>query len=404
MGKKICMIGAFDTKGKEFEFLYSEILRRGFEVLSINAGSIGTTSLFPVDVDADEVAVAGGGNIADIRSGERAVATRIMCDGAQKLVDKLYREGQIAGIIGMGGGGGTAVATLAMRNLPVGFPKVCVSTLASGNTSEFVGRQDIVMFPSIVDICGVNRFLRQIISRAAGAVCGMAEVDPPVVEADRPIVFISMFGSTTKCVEQCVALLDKAGYDSIVFHATGSGGRTLEELTLEGHPTAVLDITTTEWADELAGGVFTAGPSRLDAPGTMGLPHLIVPGCVDMVNFFSPDSVPQKYKETKRQFVEWTPMITLMRTNPDENRQIGEIFAKKANNAGGPVKFLIPRGGVSVLDAPGKPFYNPEANAAFSKALRENIAPGIEITDIDAHINDQEFSQRAVELLLSMIK
>ena len=404
MDKKILMLGTFDTKADEFALLYSEIRKRGRQILTMNTGVMETKPSFPVDIEANEVALAGGVSLEELRKkGDRGYAVKVMCEGARNLTIKLFDEGKISGIAGMGGGGGTVIATTAMRSLPVGFPKLCISTLASGDVREYVGSKDIVLFPSIVDICGVNSFSRKIISRAAGAICGMSELEPPEGERDRPIVFISMFGSTTVCVEQCVSLLDGQGYDSMVFHAAGTGGRTMEELTMENYPVAVLDITTTEWADEVTGGFYSAGETRLDAPGKMKIPHLIVPGCVDMANFHSKETVPARYIEAGRLLYEWSPLATLMRTNGEENRRMGKIFAKKANNARGPVKFLLPLKGVSVLDKQGKPFFNPEADRLFFEAVKENVNAGIEVAEIDAHINDKEFSRKAVDMLLEMI-
>lgn len=406
MLKKILMLGTFDTKGKEFAYLYSEIQKSYDNIMTINTGVRGTTNLFPVDFEAERVAELGGCGLEELRKkADRGYAVRIMCDGAQKLVDTLYQSGDICGIIGMGGGGGTAMATTAMRNLPVGFPKLCISTMASGETSPYVGTKDIVLFPSIVDICGVNRFSRLIISRGAGAICGMVQKDPPQQHKDDlPIIFISMFGNTTKCVEQCAALLENKGYDSMVFHSTGIGGRALEELTLERYPVAVLDITTTEWADEIAGGVLGAGQTRLDGPGLTKIPHLIVPGCIDMVNFGPMSTVPAHFIESGRQFYEWTPMVTLMRTNREENEKIGKVFAEKANTAQGPVQFLFPLRGVSVLDSEGQPFYNPELNKVLLQSLKEHLKPEIEIVTIDANINDQSFSDKAVSMLMAMME
>ncbi len=404
MKQKILMLGTFDTKGREFSLLYDEVLKHGIEVMTMNTGVMGTTQIFPVDIEADKVAAAAGSSIAALREkADRGYAMRIMCTGAQKVVDQLYAQGKICAVIGMGGGGGTSIATTAMRNLPVGFPKVCITTLASGDTSEYVGTKDIVLFPSVVDICGVNQFSRKIITRAAGAVCGMAASRITENNADRQIIFISMFGNSTQCVEQCARLLDEQGYDTMIFHATGTGGRAMEELTEEGYPVAVLDITTTEWADEVGGGVLSAGTARLDAPGKMGIPHLIVPGCVDMVNFRGMASVPSVLKESGRQLYEWNPMVTLMRTNLEENIKMGKIFAEKANAAKGPVKFLFPLRGVSILDGEGQPFCDWEVDKALYQTVKDNLKKGIEAVEIDANINDLEFSQKSVEILLQML-
>ncbi len=317
MQKTICLIGAFDTKGKEYNFLREEIIKRGHEVLAVNTGVLGSTDIFPVDVDADSVAKAGSGDLKRLlEKKDRGEAMKVMCAGAAAIIRSLYDKGRFDGIIGMGGTGGTTVVTSAMRALPVGFPKVCVSTAASGNVAAYVGTKDITMIPSIVDVAGINRVSRIIFSRAAGAICGMVETEIPEAGEDKPVITASMFGNTTECVNACVKELSDKGYEVLVFHATGTGGKTMESLVNEGLVDAVLDITTTEWADTVCGGVFDAGPERLDAPGKMGIPHLIVPGCVDMANFGGPDTVPQKYRDANRTFYEWNPSVTLMRTNP----------------------------------------------------------------------------------------
>lgn len=316
----------------------------------------------------------------------------------------LYDNEMFDGIIGMGGTGGTAVVTSAMRVLPVGIPKVCVSTTASGDVGVYVGTKDITMIPSIVDVAGINRISRIIFSRAAGAICGMVETDIPESSEDRPVIAVSMFGNTTPCVNACVADLTTQAYEVLVFHATGTGGKTMESLIREGLVDAVLDITTTEWADTVCGGVFDAGPERLDAAGQRGIPHLIVPGCVDMANFGGMDTVPEKYKKVKRTFYEWTPSVTLMRTNKEENEKMGKTFAEKANAAKGPVAFLIPLKGVSMLDSDNQPFCDREADKAMFDAIKANVREGIKVVEMDNNINDPEFSARAVEMMLALIK
>jgi uncharacterized protein (UPF0261 family) len=313
---------------------------------------------------------------------DRGEAMRVMCAGAPVIVRRLYEEGAIDAVFGMGGTGGTAVVTAAMRALPVGVPKVCVSTTASGDVSTYVGTTDITMIPSIVDVAGINRISRRVFARAAGAVCGMAETDVPEDAGDRPVIAASMFGNTTPCVNACAEALSAKGYEVLIFHATGAGGRTMESLVREGLVDAVLDITTTEWADTVCGGVFDAGPERLDAPGRRGIPHLIAPGCVDMANFNAMESVPERYRKANRTFYEWTPSVTLMRTDEKENREMGRIFAEKANAASGPVAFLIPLKGVSMLDADGQPFCDRGADRAMFDAIRANVAPGIEVVEL----------------------
>ncbi len=402
--QKICLIGAFDTKGREYGFLRQRILDRGHEVLAVNTGVMGSTDLFPVDVDADEVARAGGGSLEDLRKRkDRGEAMKTMCAGAPAVVKALHDGGQLSGIVGMGGTGGTTVVSAAMRALPTGFPKVCVSTAASGDVAPYVGTKDIAMIPSIVDVAGINRVSRVVFSRAAGAICGMVEAEIRTGDKDKPVVTASMFGNTTECVEACMEMLTARGYEVLVFHATGTGGRTMEGLVQDGLADAVLDITTTEWADTICGGVFDAGTTRLDAPGERGVPHLIVPGCVDMANFGGMEDVPEKYRKARRTFYEWNPSVTLMRTNREENERMGKIFAEKANASSGPVAFLIPLKGVSILDGDGELFCDREADQAMFDALKANLRGDIEVVELDNNINDPQFSAKAVEMLLDLM-
>ena len=405
MAKTILMIGAFDTKGAEYAFLRERIRARGHKVVAVNTGVLGSTDLFPVDVEADEVARAGGGDLAALRRAkDRGQAMKVMTAGAPAVVRRLWNDGRFAGLIGMGGTGGSTVIAAAMRALPVGVPKVCVSTAASGDTSAYVGTKDVVMMPSIVDVAGINRISRMIFSRAAGAICGMVEAEPPEAADDKPIIAATMFGNTTECVTACAGALGAEGYEVLIFHATGTGGRTMESLVEEGLVDGVLDITTTEWADEVCGGVFSAGPDRLSAPGRRGVPHLMVPGCVDMANFGPIDTVPARYRDAGRTLYEWNPSITLMRTSAEENQRMGRIFAQKANQAKGPVAFLIPLRGVSILDGDGQPFCDREADAAMFDAIKANVRQGVPVVEMDANINDPAFSEKAVEMMLGLIR
>jgi uncharacterized protein (UPF0261 family) len=400
----IIIVGAFDTKGAEYQFLRDRILSQGQAVLTINTGAMGSTDLFPVEIGADAVARAGGGDLDSLRANkDRGQAMAVMAAGAAAVVRRLHAEGRVAGMIGMGGSGGSSVVTAAMRALPVGLPKVCVSTVAGGDTAPYVGLKDVTLIPSITDLAGLNRISRIILTRAAGAIVGMVNAELPDTRDDRPIIAASMFGNTTACVDHCRQLLDAAGYEVLVFHATGTGGRTMESLIDEGLVDACLDITTTEWADTVCGGVFDAGEDRLSAPGRRGIPHLIVPGCIDMANFGPLATVPQKYREAGRKLYEWNPSVTLMRTNVDENRRMGQVFAEKANAAKGPVAFLIPLRGVSILDADGQPFCDRGVDQAMFTTLKENLRSGIEVVELDRNINDPEFAQKAVEMILQLI-
>jgi uncharacterized protein (UPF0261 family) len=401
----IVVLGAFDSKGAEYAFLIEQIRRQGGQPLTVNFGILGSTDRFPVDIEADEVARAGGGDLSALRErSDRGAAMKCMANGAAVVIRRLHDEGKLAGIIGMGGSGGASVITAAMRALPLGVPKVCVSTIAGGDVAPYVGTKDVTLIPSITDVAGVNRISRMIMTRAAGAIVGMVRAVPEPSTSDRPIIAASMFGNTTLCVDACRKKLEAAGYEVLVFHATGAGGRTMESLIDEGLVDACLDITTTEWADELCGGVFSAGPDRLAAPGRRGIPHLIVPGCIDMVNFGPVSTVPQKYRDASRLFYEWNPAVTLMRTNVDENRRLGEIFADKANAARGPVAVMFPLRGVSILDGDGQQFCDRAADNAMFAALRERLDPRIPVIEVDANINNEAFATRAVDEMLSLIQ
>lgn len=403
--KTILLLGTLDSKGKEFDYLYSELIRRHVNVRTMNVGIFEPTNSFSIDIHADDVARAAGESIEALRErNDRGHAMRIMSQGARILAQKLQQENEIDGIISMGGGGGTSIATTAMQGLPLGFPKICITTLASGDTHEYVGTKDIVLYPSIVDISGINRFSRMIISRAAGAICGMTLDDPLPDENDKPIICISMFGNSTEGVEKCAKLLEEKGYATMIFHATGGGGRSMEEFIKSGGCVACLDVTTTEWADEYCGGILSAGPDRLDGPSIAGIPHVICPGCLDMVNFGTWQSVPEKYKTKERVFYEWNPMVTLMRTTKDENRALGKILAEKANKSNAPVAFILPEKGLSILDGENQVFCDWDADEALFKAIEENVHEGITVERVAANVNDQAFADAAVSLLLKIIK
>jgi uncharacterized protein (UPF0261 family) len=401
MAKTIALIGALDTKGEEFAFVQAALLRRGHNTLVINTGVVGEPAL-PTDIAASEVATAGGTELTVLRQqADRGKAIEVMAKGAAIVLRQLQETGKIDGILGMGGSAGTAVGTAAMRALPVGFPKLMVSTLASGDTAPYVGVSDIVMMPSVVDVAGVNRISARIFANAAGAISGMVETTPPQI-GEKPLIAASMFGNTTKLVDQCRKLLEAQGYEVLVFHATGTGGRIMESLIDAGYINGVLDVTTTEWADELVGGVLTAGPTRLDAAAKRGVPQVIAPGCLDMVNFWARSTVPAKFAD--RQFYEWNPNVTLMRTTPEENTELGRILAEKANKSSAPVAFFLPLQGVSVLDSPGGEFWQPAANQALFAAIKQSVRAEIPVYELDNNINDATFAEAVVQKLLQFLK
>jgi uncharacterized protein (UPF0261 family) len=402
MGKTIAIVGALDTKGQEFEFLKKEIEKRGCQTFVINIGVLEKPSFTP-DIDADEVAQAGGADLADlVNRKDRGEAMAIMTAGAAKVAAKYYAAGNFDGMISMGGGGGTVMATSAMRALPVGVPKLMVSTVASGDTSAYVGTTDITMMPSIVDVAGLNRISRKIFANAAAAICGMVTGDIEKSIEDKPMIAATMFGNTTRAVENARTILEKNGYEVLVFHATGAGGRTMEMLIDNQYFAGVMDITTTEWADEVCGGVLSAGPSRLEAAAKSGIPQVVTPACIDMCNFWAPETIPAKYSD--RLFYKWNPNVTLMRTNIEENQQMGKIFAEKLNMAKGPLAVLIPMGGFSELDYPGQVFWCPEANQAFVDVLKAHLRPDICVEISDKDVNHPEFSTLCAEKMLELLK
>lgn len=396
----IALIGALDTKGDDFAFVAAEIKRRGLAALVIDTGVVGEPAFAP-DVSAADVAAAGGSSLAALRSaGDRGAAIGVMAAGAAAILKGLHDAGKVQGALGMGGSAGTTIATTAMRGLPLGVPKVMVSTLAGGNVAAYVGDSDILMLPSIVDVAGINSVSARIYTNAVAAMCGMATATPPEVTT-KPLIAASMFGNTTQLVGKCKARLEAAGYEVLVFHATGAGGRMMEKLIGEGFFVGVLDVTTTEWADELVGGVLSAGPTRLDAAAQAGIPQIIAPGCLDMVNFGPRESVPAKFDE--RLFYVWNPTVTLMRTTPEENATLGRILAEKANASSGPVAFFLPAHGVSILDSPDGLFWQPEADAALFDAIQLNARPDIPVHVVDANINDDAFAQAVTTQLLSFL-
>jgi uncharacterized protein (UPF0261 family) len=395
----IAVIGTLDSKGLEHDFVAAEIRKRGHDVLLIDLGTGDAPSIKP-DITRYEVAAAAGLDLQPLLDrhdrGECVVA---MSQAAPVLLEKLAREGRIDGVISLGGGGGTALATAAMRSLPLGFPKLMVSTLASGNTAHYLGTKDIAMMPAIVDVAGLNRISRMVFTRAAAAICGMVEAEIETGES-KPIVAASMFGNTTECINHAKEVLENAGYEVLVFHATGAGGKAMEDLIASGMVSGVLDVTTTEWADELVGGTLTAGPNRLDAATKAGVPAVIAPGCLDMVNFGARDTVPAAFEG--RTFYIHNPQVTLMRTNADECAQLGKIIAEKANASTAPVTILIPQKGISVISTEGQPFHDAAADAALFDALQQHAT--VPIITLAETINSPVFAKAAAKQLLLNMK
>ncbi|HIE29656.1 TPA: UPF0261 family protein [Candidatus Poribacteria bacterium] len=401
MSKTVGIVGTLDTKGEEFRFLKDQIESSGLSTLVINTGVL-EEPFFEPDIPADEVAKSGGDDLGEMRKiADRGRNVAAMAKGVAVIAQQLYAEGKIHGIISLGGSAGTTIGTSAMRALPVGVPKVMVSTMASGDTRPYVDTKDIAMMYSVVDIAGINSLSRQILSNAAGAIAGMIKIEPPPGE-DKPLIGITMFGVTTPCVTAAREILEEAGYECLVFHATGAGGRAMEDLVRGGFLVGVLDVTTTELADELVGGVLSAGPNRLEAAGEMGIPQVIAPGALDMVNFGPPETVPEQFKG--RKFYQHNPTVTLMRTAKEENAQLGRIMAEKLNKAKGATTVLIPKRGVSAIDKEGQPFYDAEADGAFSENLKAKLNDNVTLIEMDNHINDDAFASKLAEVLLGSLK
>ena len=400
--KVVAIIGALDTKGAEYAFLKQQIEGQGVGTLMIDVGIFGEPPFAP-DISAAEVATAGGADRAALAAAnDRGKAVGAMAAGAAIILKRLYDEGRVHGVIAMGGGGGTTLGSIAMQPLPVGAPKLIVSTVASGDTSAYVGVKDIAMMPSIVDVAGVNRLSSKIIANAAGAIAGMVKIEHREGVDAKPMIAATMFGVTTAGVTKAREIIEKAGYEVLVFHAVGSGGRTMEELIRAGFVAGVLDLTTTELADELAGGVLSAGPNRLEAAGETGVPQVVSLGALDMVNFGARESIPAKYAE--RKLYPHNPLVTLMRTTREENAELGRIIAAKLSKAKGPTVLMIPKKGVSAIDLEGKPFYDAEADEALFAALRKNITPNVTLVELDADINSDAFATEAANRLLALVK
>lgn len=404
MPRTVVIVGALDTKGREFAFVRDRIRRSGLATLVVDFGVIGEPS-FPPDITRREVAAAGDGDLVVLASGGRKdEAMRTMARGLGSIVRRLYDEGRLDGIIGMGGSGGTSIASAAMRQLPVGVPKVLVSTLGGGDVTAFAGTKDITFMPSVVDVAGFNRISARIYANAAGAIAGMVQATDGAAAADteaKPLIAASMFGNTTNAVDRAREHLEREGFEVLVFHATGTGGRTMENLISDGYIAASLDMTTTELADEVCGGVFSAGPDRCLAASRAGIPAVLVPGCVDMANFGAIETVPDRYRD--RNLYQWNPNVTLLRTNADENRRIGELLAAAANEASGPVAILLPLGGVSMLDSVGGEFWDPDADGACYEAIRRGVRSGVDVIEMAENINDPAFAEKAVEIILGML-
>jgi uncharacterized protein (UPF0261 family) len=399
----VVLLGTLDTKGREYAFVRGQLATRGIEVLVIDAGVYEPLGLTP-DISRFEVARAAGTDIDTlVRAGDRGRAVTAMGQGAAAVVLELHAQGRLDGVLALGGSGGSSIAARAMQALPVGVPKLLASTLASGDTRPYVGAVDITMMYTVVDIAGINQISARILANAAGAIAGMIQ-SPAVIrpQGDRPLLAVSMFGVTTPCVTAAREWLEEHGFEVLVFHQTGTGGQSMEELVRAGFIRGVLDVTTTELADELVGGVMPAYPGRLEAAGAAGLPQVVSLGALDMVNFGPRATVPERFAD--RTFYIHNPTVTLMRTTADECAQLGLRLAEKLNAAAGATAVFVPLKGVSQIDAEGQPFHDPEADAALFRALRDGLADTVELHELDLHINDPAFAAAMAARLDELVR
>ncbi|WP_342549825.1 Tm-1-like ATP-binding domain-containing protein [Paenibacillus sp. FSL P2-0089] len=400
--KTIAIAGTFDTKGEEYLYIKQLAEELGLRALMIHTGVF--EPAFQPDVSNREVASAAGVELDELAAKkDRALATEVLSKGLEKLVPRLYQEGKFDGIISFGGTGGTSLVAPAMRALPIGVPKVLVSTVASGNTAPYVGTSDIMMIPSVVDVSGLNSISTRIFSNAMFAIAGMLLFEADYEPEKKPLVAATMFGVTTPCVTEARKYLEERGYEVLVFHATGIGGQSMEALIEAGFIEGVLDLTTTEWADELIGGVLNAGPHRLEAAGRNRIPQVVSVGALDMCNFGPADTVPEKFKD--RKFYHHNPTVTLMRTTVEENEQLGRKLAEKLNMATESTVLMLPLGGISAIDVEGQPFYGPEEDRMLFDTLRRQVDRSrVELIDMDEAINDPVFAGAAAQKLIDLMQ
>lgn len=399
--KTIAIAGTFDTKGDEYLYVKELIEGLGLSTFTIHTGVFKPT--FKPDVSNNEVAKAVGIDIKTLADKkDRALATEILSKGMEKLLPKLYKEGKFNGIISLGGTGGTSLVTPAMRALPIGVPKVMVSTVASGNTAPYVGTSDIVMMPSVVDVSGLNSISTKIFANAAFAIAGMVKFENIKVVEKKRLIAATMFGVTTPCVTAARKYLEARGYEVLVFHATGMGGQSMEALIEAGFIEGVLDLTTTEWADEVIGGVLNAGEHRLEAASKNHVPQVVSVGALDMCNFGTYDTVPKKFEG--RNFYKHNPTVTLMRTNVAENEVIGKKLVEKLNMAKEKTALFLPLRGISGIDVEGQAFYGVEEDKILFDTLRHGVnRKNVEVIEMDCEINDVVFAETAAQKLIDLM-
>lgn len=400
--KAILIIATLDTKGPETQYLKDLVERKGYQVLVMDTGILDSPTFKP-DLSRNEVSQAVGTHIEElIRLKDKGRAIQAMAEGSKKITQKLYQEGSISGIIGLGGAQGTEIGTSAMRALPVGFPKLMVSTVASGHAQfgTYVGTKDLMMMHSVVDVLGLNAFSRCILSNAANAMMGMVEREGKIEKSEKKQIGMTIYGTTTPGCMVAKAYLESKGFEVVAFHPNGTGGRAMEEMIEEGILDGVLDMTTHELTDELVGGLHRAGPNRLEAAGRKGIPQVVVPGSVDFIVTGPEKSLPPEYRN--RKYILHNPSLTLVRASPEEMKRIGKMMARKLDEAKGPTIVMIPLRGFSYPNRKGEALYDEEGNRAFVQSLKENLT-GVKVTEIDAHINDPEFAREAAETMEGLL-
>ena len=393
MYKPIALIGTLDTKGHEIAYIRDLIQAHGHRTWVIDPGVLDQPAI-EADFTREEVARAGGGELADlIAAGDKGRAIQTMIDGTRNLVVRLYAEGQLGGVLAVGGGQGTAIGTTAMKALPIGVPKVMISTIASGRNQfePYVGTTDVTLMHSVADILGINTVTRKVFGNGAAAVVAMVEANASFQESDRVVLGATMLGLTTPCVLRAKEVVEAHGYELVSFHPNGTGGRSMERLIDDGLIRGVMDISTQELTGHVAQGLFDAGPERLTAAGRQGIPQVVVPGGTDYVVMGPLSSLPEHQRS--RAIIVHNPNITLVRTSKEEMAGVGRLMARRLNEARGPVAVLVPLGGFSYSDRPGHAFYDPDANAALLDALQADLDPRVELQMLEAHVNDAVFAE-----------
>jgi uncharacterized protein (UPF0261 family) len=401
MSKTVVIVGTLDTKGEEIDLLRSLILKRGHTVLIADTGILGKSHI-EADITRDEIAMAGGADIETLKEkGDEAFAQNIMGAGLKEIIHPLVESGRIQGLLAIGGGQGSTIVAPTLKSLRLGFPKLLVSTkVTQAGPRPYIGSKDVVIVPPVADLAGINRLTRQILTNAAGAMCGMIEIEAPEGR-DRPLVVMSMNGTVTDCGLAVKGMLEAKGYAVLVFHTIGTGGEALEDYVKSEEVVGVIELAVNEITNELMGGLASAGPDRLTAAGKRGIPQVIAPGSADFINFLGPETVPTKYEH--RKIYSHNPQATLVRTNIEDNRRLGKLIAGKLNQSQGPVVVLWPKRGLSTLDRQGKPYWNPEADKALLNTLWKNLDDSIPLVELDSYINDDKFAKKVVNEFMKLL-